>query len=49
MVMQSGITRGAGQCHRYDMCDMLRNDGLTWNVASVVWTECPSEMVFDEE
>ena len=44
------IARGAGQCHRYEMCDMVRNDGLTWNVARVVWTaECPSEMVFDVE
>ena len=30
---------------RYEMCDMARNDGLTWNV---VWFGM-SEMVFDVE
>ena len=31
---------------QYEMWDMVRNDGLTWNV---VWFGIMSEMVFDVE
>ena len=42
MVLHNGIE----VLVRYEMCVMVRNDGLTWNV---VWFGIMSETVFDVE
>ena len=45
MVLQSGIVFREVLV-RYEMCEMVRNDGVTWNV---VWFGIMPEMAFDVE